>query len=280
MADFFPELLFDRQDLFESPIIWAPGLISIAVALSVVVVLRTVRLQSQVVIATALIFEIVSSYGIAAAEFLQPLELTLRSPWIGLSWVAVWTYAFNVVVPTPPRYAVVAALAAVSSVPAMVALSLAVFPFAAAPDGLTIFFRFGFPYILVVILSYGGAHVVYSLGKEVKRARELGSYRLVVRLGEGGMGEVWKARHRLLARPAAIKHAHQPPEPPSARTELPIPPDLDELVLSCLAKDRDCRPTSPRDLLERLEIVMLRQQPWTEARAREWWTMHLPPSAE
>ncbi len=38
-----------------------------------------------------------------------------------------------------------------------------------------------------------------------KRARELGSYRLVARLGAGGMGEVWRAEHRLLARSAAIK---------------------------------------------------------------------------
>ncbi len=38
-----------------------------------------------------------------------------------------------------------------------------------------------------------------------KQARDLGSYRLVNRLGEGGMGEVWRARHHLLAREAAIK---------------------------------------------------------------------------
>ncbi|HEX6239431.1 MAG TPA: serine/threonine-protein kinase, partial [Polyangiales bacterium] len=37
------------------------------------------------------------------------------------------------------------------------------------------------------------------------KARELGSYRLVERLGKGGMGEVWRAEHRLLAREAAIK---------------------------------------------------------------------------
>jgi DNA-binding NtrC family response regulator len=33
----------------------------------------------------------------------------------------------------------------------------------------------------------------------------LGSYRLLTKLGEGGMGEVWRARHQLLARPCAIK---------------------------------------------------------------------------
>ena len=36
-------------------------------------------------------------------------------------------------------------------------------------------------------------------------ARDLGSYRLTTKLGAGGMGEVWRAEHRLLARQAAIK---------------------------------------------------------------------------
>lgn len=38
-----------------------------------------------------------------------------------------------------------------------------------------------------------------------RKVTELGSYELIKCLGKGGMGEVWRARHRLLARDAAIK---------------------------------------------------------------------------
>jgi hypothetical protein len=49
------------------------------------------------------------------------------------------------------------------------------------------------------------AQIVRRLGREVRQARELGSYRLGGRIGSGGMGEVYHAEHRHLARPAAIK---------------------------------------------------------------------------
>ena len=76
-----------------------------------------------------------------------------------------------------------------------------------------------------------------------------------------------------------LAHAHAPPEPPSARTDRGIPPDLDALVLACLAKDRDRRPASPRDLLQLLETVALHEA-WTDARAREWWERYVPLPAE
>ena len=49
------------------------------------------------------------------------------------------------------------------------------------------------------------SRVTYGLRQQVAEANELGQYVLEERIGRGGMGEVWRARHRLLIRPAAIK---------------------------------------------------------------------------
>ncbi|HET9025165.1 MAG TPA: response regulator, partial [Burkholderiaceae bacterium] len=45
----------------------------------------------------------------------------------------------------------------------------------------------------------------HLLNNEVR----VGSYNLIERIGAGGMGEVWLARHHLLARPAAVKIVHE-----------------------------------------------------------------------
>ncbi len=70
-----------------------------------------------------------------------------------------------------------------------------------------------------------------------------------------------------------VHHAHTLPIPPSERSELPIPPALDRLVLSCLAKNPAERPQSARDLSQRLAAID-GGSPWTDERAREWWDLH------
>ena len=50
-----------------------------------------------------------------------------------------------------------------------------------------------------------GVHTINTLRHEAFRAKQLGQYRLTEPIGKGGMGEVWKAEHALLARAAAVK---------------------------------------------------------------------------
>jgi serine/threonine protein kinase len=68
---------------------------------------------------------------------------------------------------------------------------------------------------------------------------------------------------------------HTPPVPPSERSELRIPPELDAIVMACLEKDPDKRPqdaTALRRLLQDCQTC----DAWSSARARAWWRVHLP----
>ena len=205
MAGVVPLLLDanDRARYLSYPLLWAPATLGIGLALLVATFIR--RVPPARAMNLGLAFEIVSSYAIAASEFADPLTLETHRGMLGLSWVAAWVMMFTIVVPTTPRRALMAALASGSSVSVVVGMVLLSGKTSGGIPPSQFFFGLIFPYLLVSGMAYIGARVVYQLGTEVKRARDLGSYSLEEKLGEGGMGEVWRARHRMLARPAAIK---------------------------------------------------------------------------
>lgn len=64
---------------------------------------------------------------------------------------------------------------------------------------------FGANYVFVLSSAVLGLILSHLVWSAQQQARRLGSYQLEELLGRGGMGEVWRARHRLLARHAAIK---------------------------------------------------------------------------
>jgi eukaryotic-like serine/threonine-protein kinase len=68
-------------------------------------------------------------------------------------------------------------------------------------------------------------------------------------------------------------HVHTAPVPPSALTELPVPPELEALILECLAKDPSQRPASAAELEARLRAIPVAEA-WTHERAERWWATH------
>jgi serine/threonine-protein kinase len=69
------------------------------------------------------------------------------------------------------------------------------------------------------------------------------------------------------------KHLHAAPESPSARLGRPVPADLEQIVLACLAKPPEARPESAEALRARLDACASAGT-WRANDADAWWAKH------
>lgn len=64
-------------------------------------------------------------------------------------------------------------------------------------------------WLATCVITTATSTVIYGLRCDVRDAKQLGQYHLERKLGEGGMGVVYQARHAMLRRPTAVKLLHK-----------------------------------------------------------------------
>jgi serine/threonine-protein kinase len=77
----------------------------------------------------------------------------------------------------------------------------------------------------------------------------------------------------------ALAHVQKPVVPLSERTELPIPPALEMIVMQLLEKKAENRPKSAQELQRRLRAIAPEVQAFTQDDASAWWHTNLPETA-
>jgi eukaryotic-like serine/threonine-protein kinase len=151
------------------------------------------RLAPTRLLLVSLGYEVLVAFGISLGDHLEPMgtEVSLTT----VSWLCVWIVIFPVFVPASPRWALVAGVLSATTWP------LAYFvdqPLGNPPAPLQVL-------LLNSLDGYFAAAVAMFATAVIRGLQELGCYRLVERLDHGGMGEIWRAKHRMLARPVAVK---------------------------------------------------------------------------
>ena len=142
---------------------------------------------------TCFAIALVMHWGLPAIQPLEPM----------ISWTGVVILMFAAVLPVDPRKMLIAGLVGASMNP--IGMALTHVHGLGTLEALKIGMLMHYTDFMLAGIAYVISRVVTRLGKQVTKAREMGSYQLGELIKRGGMGEIYKATHRMLARPAAIK---------------------------------------------------------------------------
>ena len=195
-----PSYFADVPQVVGLPLNHVTAAIAVLISVAVFFVSRSGKLSNELLCDLGLFYEVIGAVGI---DFqLTWLPITPEFLYSGLSGVCVWMILFVLIVPNTPGKTLLAALATASVTPLMLLIGMA--RGTADPSTATLV-QLTVPNYLCAIMAFIGSLIIYQLGSQVIEAQSMGSYKLVDLLGRGGMGEVWRAEHRMLVRPAAIK---------------------------------------------------------------------------
>jgi len=163
---------------------------------------RTAAADPRRILDLGLLYLVLMALALGLIVHSGPIVATSRiAPQI--SWTGAIVLTFAAIVPSTRPKIFIAGLIAVSMNPLAMLLARAQGHWDFGPPTNALLMHY--PDYLLVGVAVVISHVVTMLRRQVAKAREMGSYQLGELLGSGGMGEVYKASHRMLARAAAIK---------------------------------------------------------------------------
>jgi len=167
--------------------------IMVAVSVGMAWLAHSGQLTPRRLLGFSLGYEVVVALAASTMDHLEPYIVTW--PFATIPWLALWIVIFPLFVPASPRWALLAGLASASTWPLVYYIGLAlgkqaVLTRIVALDSLENYIAAGLAMFSTIV---------------IRRLQELGCYQLVQKLDHGGMGEIWRARHRMLARPVAVK---------------------------------------------------------------------------
>jgi serine/threonine-protein kinase len=167
----------------------------ILVSIILIIVSRRPDLPPSRLVDLALLYEVILALGIGVVNQWTPNAT-------GLSWIAVLILVHPLIVPAPAAKILVASIAAASM--DLVGLAVSGARGTQLPPLAVMIWAY-LPNYLCVVLAMVPSRVRLRMEQHRTMARQLGSYQVGELLSRGGMGEIYRAEHRMLVRPAAVK---------------------------------------------------------------------------
>ncbi|NNF08471.1 MAG: serine/threonine protein kinase [Candidatus Eisenbacteria bacterium] len=161
------------------------------------------NIRTSRVLNAGLIFEVVLC-ALLSLEAALAMRAGIPQPMF-VTWVIPIIILFPLVVPSPPGRTMITATLAAATMPIALLLVHVLGLERGVPITPELFLRASAAPFIAAAIAVFASRIVYNYNLELAEAKRLGSYVLEAPLGKGGMGEVWRAKHHLLARPAAIK---------------------------------------------------------------------------